>query len=177
LQRGISTRILNPLWLHNPVLYIVIATGFTRQPLPRTRSTGLLRLTHDNIGVVDHFGKRLHVANIEGTRSQLLSRLLLLTVGCALTLRCSWHICVQIRGLWRERTGWASRRTVWHHPNTYYHVNGESGDDNGESISAIQITGLRCRSIETRWIEENKKERGRLFSYDCNRAQRGVRSF
>lgn len=93
------------------------------------------------------------------------------------------------------------RHTVWHHPNAYYHVNGEPGDDNGESISAIQIAGLWRRSTETRRdiLEENKgekeegggerirerergergreeRERRRLFSYDSNRAWWGAHS-
>lgn len=48
------------------------------------------------------------------------------------------------------------RHTVWHHPNAYYHVNGEPGDDNRESISAIQIAGLRRYPAKMRRIEENK---------------------
>lgn len=64
------------------------------------------------------------------------------------------------------------RRTVWHHPNAYYHVNREPGDDNGESISAIQIVGLRRRAAETRRLEENQGEgRGRFFSYVIDRSE------
>lgn len=50
------------------------------------------------------------------------------------------------------------RCTVWHHLNAYYHVNREPGDDNRESISAIQIAELRHRAAETRRLEENQGE-------------------
>ena len=56
--------------------------GLTRQPLSRTKSTISLRLIHDNIGVVDHFGKRLHSECRRRTWSQSLLCLLLLTAEC-----------------------------------------------------------------------------------------------
>lgn len=62
-----------------------------------------LRLIHDNIGIVDHFGKRLHVASTEGVlglEAALVSKLvLLLTAECTLLDVPAVYICVQIRGL------------------------------------------------------------------------------